>query len=261
MSDILNLNRDQGHNVSEKYKVIKTGDLVSQLETEGYNVRTLSVQKSRKPEYQGFGIHALRLQHKSLVLNRDGLTPEIVLRNSYNGTSCFEIMLGVFRLVCSNGLIVGTAFESLKVRHVGDSVMTKVFESMQKIQSQTLKLGDDIERFTAKQLTQDEIQNFASQVALELVPKIKDVNQPSGVIIESLKPQDLLRVRREADQGTDLWSVLNVIQENALNGGLRYQSQNENGLIRRNSSRRIRSIDRNIEVNQLVWNIATKIAA
>lgn len=264
MSNLIqSLNRDQGLDVSERYKVIKTGDLVSQLETEGYVVRELKQQKSRKQEYQGFGKHALRMRHSNLVLNREGLTPEIVLRNSYNGTSCFEIMLGVFRLVCSNGLVVGTTFESLKVRHVGD-VMPKVFDALTKIQSQTEKMRDDIDRFSAKQLTQNEIHAFARQVASALIPKtIQDIDgqTSSGVILETVKPLDLLRVKRGDDQGQDLWTILNVIQENALNGGLRYMSQNETGVIRRNSSRQIRSIDRNIEVNRLVWDIASQIEA
>jgi hypothetical protein len=254
--DVNSLNREQGHNVSEKYKVIKTGELVSQLENEGYAVRELKVQRSRKPEYRGFGIHALRMRHENLILNREGLTPEIVLRNSYNGTSCFEIMMGVFRLVCSNGLVVGTTYESLKVRHVGD-VMPKVIAAMQSIQSQTEKMGDDIARFSALQLSESQAIDFARRIANELVPT--DALATNGPVFGTVRSDQLLKVRRSEDQGLDLWSVLNRIQENALQGGLQYITRNENGNTRNATVRRINSIDRGIKVNRLVWDVANEI--
>ncbi len=255
--DVNSLNRESGHNVSEKYKVIKTGELVSQFEAQGYAVRELKVQKSRKPEYKGFGIHALRMRHENLILNHEGLTPEIVLRNSYNGTSCFEIMMGVFRLVCSNGLVVGTTYESLKVRHIGD-VMPKVLAAMQTIQSQTEKMGDDIARFSGLVLTESQAREFAQRIASELVPT--DALATSGPVFGTVKSDLLLKVRRSEDQGLDLWSVLNRIQENALQGGLQYITRNENGNTRNATVRRINSIDRSIKVNRLVWDVANEIS-
>lgn len=257
MSNIFNLNRDQGHNVSERYKVIKTGDLVSQFENEGYVVRELKVQKSRRSEYQGFGVHAIRMSHPNLVLNHEGLTPEIVLRNSYNGTSTFEIMMGVFRLVCSNGLVVGTTYERLKVRHVGD-VMPKVLIAAEKIKSQTITMSNDIKKFSSIQLTDSQALEFAKRITNELIPV--NVNPMLGVVPETIKHGQLLTVRRPDDQGQDLWTVLNRIQENALNGGLRYLSRNAQGDIRNASTRQVRSIDTNLTLNRLVWDVATEIA-
>lgn len=250
------LNRDAGHNVSERYKVIKTGELVSQFESQGYAVRELKVQRSRKPEYRGFGIHALRMRHEGLILNHEGLTPEIVLRNSYNGTSCFEIMMGVFRLVCSNGLVVGTTYESLKVRHVGD-VMPKVLNAMKTIQSQTEKMGEDIAKFSALQLTDVQAREFARRIASELVPT--DAMQLTGPVQGTVKADQLLVARRSEDAGQDLWTVLNRVQENALQGGLQYITRNENGQTRNATVRRINSIDRSIKVNRLVWDVANEI--
>lgn len=260
MSNLINidsLNRDQGHNVSDRYKVIKTGDLVKNLEAEGYFTRELKVQKSRKNELQGFGVHALRLRHSSLVLNHEGLTPEIILRNSYNGTSCFEIMMGVFRLVCSNGLVVGTKYASLKVRHVGE-VMPKVLNAMSEIQSQTETMKSDIETFSSIQLIEGLDLELARRVASQLIPV--DATKDVGPIQGTIKAESLLKIRRQGDQGQDLWTVLNRIQENSLNGGLRYMSRNEKGEIRNQSMRAVNAIDRSIQINRLVWDAASQIA-
>jgi len=36
----------------------------------------------------------------------DSLVPEIVLTNSHDGYASFQLMAGVFKFVCSNGMIV-----------------------------------------------------------------------------------------------------------------------------------------------------------
>lgn len=255
--DVNSLNRDAGHNVSEKYKVIKTGDLVKSFETQGYQVRELQEQRTRKVELKGYGKHMLRLRHPDLKINNEGLFPEIVLRNSYNGTSTFEIMMGIFRLVCSNGLVVGTTYESLKVRHVGD-VVPKVIAALSNIQSQTLKIGDDINRFSSVKLTDSQSLEFATEVGRQLVPVGN--SELSGPISSTIQYVDLLKVNRSLDNSNDLFTVMNRIQENALNGNLSYLTRNVQGNVRNASSRRIRSIDRNIEVNRLVWDIAATYA-
>lgn len=255
--DVESFNREQGHGVTEKYKVIKTGDLIKSFQAEGYEITKTQVGRTRKVELQGYQKHLIRMRHPGLVLSQDGLTPEIVLKNSYDGTSAFNIMMGVFRIVCSNGLVVGTAYESLRVRHIGQDVLTKVFAALKNIQAQTDRIGDDIARFSSIQLNDSQAFDFARRIASHLVP---DNTLTVGPVQGTLKFQDLLAVRRTDDQGQDLWTVLNRVQENALRGGLRYLSRNDKGQIRNQSVRRINSIDRNIEVNRLVWDVASEIA-
>ena len=43
--------------------------------------------------------------------------PEILIRNSYDGTSEISIMAGAFRLVCSNGMVIGTILDNTTNRH------------------------------------------------------------------------------------------------------------------------------------------------
>lgn len=255
------LNREQGLNVSEQYKVIKTGDLVSQFVEEGYQVTSLVQAKTRKTELTGFTKHMIRLRNPNLNIGIDGLFPEIVIKNSYNGTSAFEIMMGVFRLVCSNGLIVGNTYESLKVRHVGE-VMPKVLTAISAIQTQTDRIESEIKLMNERTLSQAEIAHFAQQVAEQLVPETAlDENGQVLQTSTNVRVMDLVRVKRSDDTKSDLWTVMNRVQENALRGGLRYQTLKSDGDIRNSTARRINSIDRSIEMNRLVWDVATEILA
>lgn len=45
----------------------------------------------------------------------------LVLRNSYDRSSPFHACLGAFRLICSNGMKVGTTFGQITARHVGSA--------------------------------------------------------------------------------------------------------------------------------------------
>ena len=52
----------------------------------------------------------------------DDLTPEIVIRNSYNGTVGVNIIAGAFRLVCTNGMIIGIIAKKYMNKHIKSNV-------------------------------------------------------------------------------------------------------------------------------------------
>lgn len=249
--NVQSLNRDQGVNVTSKYKVIKTGELVEAFQSQGYVVDSLKVQKSRKLELTGSGLHEIRLSHPNLTL-ANGLRPQIIMLNSYNGTAAYRLLMGVFRLVCSNGLVVGTTYESFKVKHIGNDTLPKVFAAIERVSQQTKFLMANIEEMQSTLLNAHQAIEFARNVAQVLVPETK--------LEGSVNAEDLLHIKRAEDSAHDLFSVMNVIQENALRGGLRFQTMGP-GIewnVRNNSTRAIQSIDRAIKINQLVWDTAQK---
>tara|TARA_Y100000593_G_scaffold47442_2_gene89926 strand:- start:6064 stop:6825 length:762 start_codon:yes stop_codon:yes gene_type:complete len=54
--------------------------------------------------------------------------PEIMIRNSYDGSCEVSIMAGAFRLVCSNGMVIGTVLDNVSNRH---SVFNKNLEDIE----------------------------------------------------------------------------------------------------------------------------------
>ncbi|MBB3356188.1 hypothetical protein FHT70_006168 [Rhizobium sp. BK049] len=56
---------------------------------------------------------------------------EIILKNANDGTAAYDLMAGLFRIVCKNSLVSQTGtLDSLKVRHSGtpEGVQGKVIE-------------------------------------------------------------------------------------------------------------------------------------
>jgi hypothetical protein len=69
-----------------------------------------------------------------------------------------------------------------------------------------------------------------------------------------------LKERRYDDKGHDLWSVYNVVQENIIKGGVQGQKLGSNGRIRRQKTRAVKAIDRDVKLNKALWLLTEKMA-
>ena len=70
----------------------------------------------------------------------DYVNPEVIIKNSYDGSTEVQAMGCAYRLICSNGMIVGYTVNKKSARHVVwnqnnniDSIVTNVIESVRKI--------------------------------------------------------------------------------------------------------------------------------
>ena len=54
---------------------------------------------------------------QTIKVGEDDMHPEIIMGNSYDGTSQVYMMMGAYRLVCSNGMIIGVTFGKFNNRH------------------------------------------------------------------------------------------------------------------------------------------------
>ena len=54
---------------------------------------------------------------KVKIDNKDYVNPTLTLRNSYDGSVQLHILAGAFRLVCSNGLVIGTTISNKVNKH------------------------------------------------------------------------------------------------------------------------------------------------
>jgi hypothetical protein len=67
--------------------------------------------------------------------------------------------------------------------------------------------------------------------------------------------QDVLTPTRDADKGNDLWKVFNVIQEKITQGG--YSAALNGAKVRK--VRKIKSFEKDLEVNQKLFKLATAL--
>jgi hypothetical protein len=245
------LKQTQGFNVTDRYTPVTTQNLIDTLTKKGYVQTALKTTRVRKSSKEGFQKHMVRLSHEGLTLQNVGDSrPEIVLVNSYDGSSCLKIMIGIFRLVCSNGMIVGKTFGEYSVRHVGD-ITQQIDQALLDAATRLPAISEKISQFTKLQLTDAQQNEFAKLAAALILPE-----NAQAVDLKSV-----LKITRQGDAGSDFWTVFNRAQEKLLNGGVAYTSlvtdeETQTFNVRHNTSRAIKSIDRQVSVNQGVWDLA-----
>ena len=62
----------------------------------------------------------MRLRRSGQIAGKE--VPEIILLNSHDGSSSYQMIPGMFRFVCTNGMICGQTFGEIRVPHKGDVV-------------------------------------------------------------------------------------------------------------------------------------------
>ena len=110
--------------VSERYSFLPTTDILEVLQDDGWELWKAQQVHPRKRS-ESHAKHLLRLRHQDLdAENFSGgdSFPEILIVNAHNGTSSYTLRAGIFRFVCSNGMVVSEEdFGMLRVRHTGRS--------------------------------------------------------------------------------------------------------------------------------------------
>jgi hypothetical protein len=212
----------------------------------GWNVVDAKEIKARKN--QGFQKHMLVFANPEIVINGvdgDTVFPRILLTNSHDGKNAFTFKAGLFRLVCSNGLVIADEqFGEMKIRHMGYD-----FEALQKLITDMVEklplTVESMNQFKNKQLSEEQKQKFALE-ALGL--RFDTENKTFNV-------QDFLTPTRKEDEGSDLWSVFNLVQEKLVNGMFDYRSASKT-----RKARRIKNFQQDVALNTDLYKLALQYA-
>ena len=229
---------------SARYTHIPTIEVVKGLRAEGFQPFFVCQARSRIEGKTEFTKHLLRFRHEAQI-NGDTAN-EIILVNSHDGTSSYQMLAGCFRFVCHNGLICGENIEDFRVRHSGD-VLNNVIEGAYRIVSEFEQVDEAKEQMKTIALNPKQQTAFAN-AALQLRYDPED-NIP-------ILPQQLNQARRCDDQGNTLWQVFNRVQENILQGGLEGLNRNGNKV----TTRKVTSVTENIRLNRALWTLADEMA-
>ena len=95
--------------VSDKYLFVNTETIIDDLDKLGWLPVQAAQRKSIKKEGTIFSKHMVAFQNPNIkITSQDGddAYPRILLTNSHDGMQAFKFSVGIFRLVCSNGLVV-----------------------------------------------------------------------------------------------------------------------------------------------------------
>lgn len=241
------------HTRSEKYKWLPTVDVMRMLYKEGFRPMEVQQSKTRIADKREYTKHLVKMRHVSnteKLKNVGDVTPEILLRNSHDGTSTWELMSGIFRLVCTNGLVVtdGNATRA-SVPHRGDATADKVIEASYTVMEETVRRIDWVDAL--KKINLDYYQMLEYATAAQAIRFDEHIKMASPVAI--------LAPRRNEDKQQNLWNVFNRAQENMIRGGLTVYNPH-NRQRRRSHSREITGIDDNIRINSELWNLTLEKA-
>jgi hypothetical protein len=235
--------------VSSRYSFAATSEVLSVFESAGWVPVQAKEQFVRLDTRSGFQKHELRFARLS-DLNTQSFQvgdtrPELVLTNAHDGSSAYRIQGGLWRKICSNGLVVSEGgFQSIAIRHANQS--PEVFaEAAEKVTAGIDRILDSVNQWEDVHLNEEQRTKFARQaMALRW--------EANTVISRCLRPELVLNPRRPSDAGTSLWKVFNVCQENLIKGGMPYVTDH----LKRGKVREISGLDQALRVNTGLWQLA-----
>ena len=239
--------------MTSRYKFIPTGNVVERLMSEGWSPVHAIEQRVRKDDRRGVQKHVVRFRRydgEQPTLRVGDSLAELQLLNSHDGTSAYQLSAGLFRLVCSNGLLLpDSTFETVRVKHSGREA-DDVIEASYRVIEELPAIQESVERLRSVQLSDDEARAFAT-AALGL--KYDEGKAP-------ITPTALLLARRTGDQQRDLWTTFNRVQENLIEGGQRGWTRSEARGMRRATTRSVTGIDESNRLNKSLWTLADEMA-
>lgn len=229
------------HRDEKHYKLFKTIDVIEALRGEGYFPVHARANGTRRDSSSNIDTrkHIVRFTHRDYLdssLATGEERPEIILTNSHDGSSSFHIMAGLFRKVCSNGMMaMQQGVEDMRVRHIGHS-FDEVIAASLKVASGMDAIMDTVNTMKGINLTEKQQKELAAEIA----------NFRFGEKVKT--PENLLTLRRYEDNFTpSLYNTFNIIQENMVKGGQRVTDR---------VMRPITNIDTDINLNRGMWSIA-----
>jgi len=233
---------------SERYTYIPTIEVLRGLRREGFEPFMVAQGASRIEGKAEFTKHLIRLRHAGQVQSRPEAN-EIILINSHDGASSYQMLAGLFRFVCCNGLVVGDVVDDIRIPHKGN-VQDDVIEGAFRVLDDFQAVDASTEGMNSLMLKESEELAFAT-AALSLRYGERSEGQPPAPITAD----QLLQVRRPDDQGSSLWITFQRIQENVIRGGQPGRSTQG----RRVRTREVASIDRGLSLNRALWLLAEEM--
>jgi hypothetical protein len=199
-----------------------------------------------------FSKHMIKFQNSNIVIkgnNGDDVYPEIILTNSHDGITSFKFMMGLYRVVCSNGLVIADQeLAKFKMRHMGYS-----FEDLQELVQKTIQelpaKVEVINRMKTTTLTEEQQRELALKAFL-LRKGVAMGDEGSNVDSETIDA--MLDTRREQDKGDDLWLTFNRVQESITQGG--FTAALTGAKVRK--VRKISSFEKDLKLNQELFKLA-----
>jgi len=240
--------------LSKHYVHVNTETIIDDMAKLGWKP-VGAIMRNRTKKNTIFSRHMISFQNEDIFIDgEEKAYPRILLTNSHDGKNSFKFHVGIFRLICSNGLVVATeSFTHFKVRHQGYT-----FAELRQVVTDAV--ADLPERVTVmnkmvnRQLTDDEKNELAMDALLVRMGIDPNGQTDERSKIDKYTVDQILKPVRVADEGDNLWKVFNVIQEKMIRGG--FESSLTDGKKTHRKIRPITNFVRDLEINQKLFKMA-----
>lgn len=227
--------------VSSKYSFVPTIQAVDILRSAGWLPIDAEQSSVRIDDRKGFQKHRIRFMHESLDPGQERI--DLVMVNSHDRGCAFQLSASIWRKTCGNGLMVSTDAFTFSHKHINFD--DKAFsDSAYMIADGAAEISNQIDTFKTIDLSQNE-RGIYAMAAHKLV--YEDIDTAP------IQAGQLLEERRYDDEGKDLWTTFNVVQENLIKGGLNGRKRDSKGRLRYVRTRPVKSIDRDMRLNRSLW--------
>jgi len=243
------------HSNTKRYKQISSSNVIAFLETYGFSLKETSYAIPRDEAKRGYQKHLMIFEHPELFIDNEN-SLQLLITNSHDGSCSFRVNLGIYRTVCANGIVVGDQFFEERIRHIGDTFYTRLFDVLMAALKVAPKIKEIILKLKGIELTDEEIVSLGSKVARKRV----ELHHT-----DVLYPQSVTEPQRRGDWSNDAYTVLNRLQEKVIRGGIKYRKQVFKQIevagvertvweYKNGTTREIKALDKRLKLNQMVFN-------
>lgn len=240
--------------VSERYVHANTATVISDMGKLGWYPVDAKQKRTQKNSNGIRSYHMIVFQNPDIKIYKDNEVeafPRIILTNSHDGFNSFRFMVGLFRCVCSNGLIVSDGeYTDFSIRH-----MNYKFEDLRDLVKQVIaNLPNQINVINGmKNTTLTNAQKY--DLAIKMLNIRKNVPEDKHVVYSAETLDDILQAARKEDEGNSLWNVFNVLQEKLIKGGTKVEAGKKN---KRSKLRAVKSFVSDMNINAKMFEVAKK---
>ena len=203
--------------VSNRHTLVQNRDLLSALDVAAEHLG-LQVTPLSSSYRRGKGVYEFHLPELDMqpLGDQSKTTPRVTLKNDHTGTGGLRVLSGWYRLICANGMTIGTVSHRNTVRHTGEiDVWGFVRDALTAVRDEF-----DVQRLLAENLSHARHQFYGVDDDRETnVERVRE-GQPSLVdliMADTAERYDayLRKAMRENQHGigNNLWALTQAVSQ------------------------------------------------
>ena len=194
---------------SDKYSLVSTRRVAERLIKSGWELIGGEQGRTRIAGMENFTRHSVLLSLPHLRDEVLGVQPYISFQNAHAGRGSAQTRVGLYRGACANKVMFGALVEvKCRARHTGNAEEA-VMDAISLVACRMPDTLQQAREWSKFDTTQDQRVELAES---GLIARFGDDRGKWAVDAHSV----INNVRRGEDHANDLWTTLNVIQENIL---------------------------------------------